>query len=486
MVSAPFPTQPGERIAGKYEIERVIGTGGVGIVVAARHLTLGQTVAIKFLLPGAAHDKNDVLRFEREAQSAVQLKNEHVAQVYDVGQLEDGSPYMVLEYLDGQDLGNVLRASGPLPIVEAVGYMLQICEAVAEAHSIGMVHRDLKPSNFFLTYRRDGFPLIKVLDFGIAKYRIELEQQDVSLTQTRALLGSPVYMSPEQVRSARSVDHRSDIWSLGVCLFELLTDAVPFGGETVTGVAAAVSADPVPPIARYRPDVPEALALVIERCLAKHPDDRYQSVAELAEALVPFGPGDSPYALIRISGTLGIRRSSEMTSCETVRVPYAAIRDATQIATNSQPRPSVHEEPVDHTKRIALSALAAALLIVIGVLLWFRAAGEPTPILSAATIVSVNSVSPIATAPITESPTVTAPPAGVVATGVGTESLGTSPATVVTPSAGSPRTHFGNTPQSRRVAVPSAKGRANLIPPKPSTKKSYEGGSFEDIVDTRH
>src|SRR5512147_786075 len=172
MATASIPAVPGERIAGKYQIERVIGTGGVGMVVAARHLTLGQTVALKFLLPGAAHDQSDVRRFEREAQSAVQLKGEHVCRVYDVGELDDGSPFIVLEYLEGKDLGQILRELGPLPIAEAVGYVLQVCEAVAEAHALGMVHRDLKPSNFFLTYRHDGLPLVKVLDFGIAKYKI--------------------------------------------------------------------------------------------------------------------------------------------------------------------------------------------------------------------------------------------------------------------------------------------------------------------------
>src|SRR5512133_2482737 len=475
MASATFPTQPGERIAGKYEIERVIGTGGVGIVVAARHLTLGQTVAIKFLLPGAAHDKNDVRRFEREAQSAVQLKNEHVAQVYDVGQMEDGSPFMVLEYLDGQDLGNVLRTSGPLPIVEAVGYMLQVCEAVAEAHSIGLVHRDLKPSNFFLTYRRDGFPLIKVLDFGIAKYRLELEQQDVSLTQTRALLGSPVYMSPEQVRSARSVDHRSDIWSLGICLFELLTDAVPFGGETVTGVAAAVSADPVPPIARYRPEVPEGLALVIERCLAKHPEDRFQSIAEVAEALVPYGPGDSPYALIRISGTLGIRRSSEMLPFESVKAPYALIRDPTQIATNNQPN-QPEQTPVWRSARVVLSATAAVLLVLIGVTLWLRSTERTEPILSAASVVSVNSLPPVTTTPLPEKAEAAAPSATIAAVPASATALGPKPRKTAS-IAGS---------QPRRASPQAAKSNANLLPPKPIAKKNYEGGSFEDIVDTRH
>lgn len=281
-------TNPPRIIAGKYRIERVVGAGAVGLVVAARHLSLEQTVALKFLRPAAACDAHDLLRFKREAQAAVRLKSEHVCRVFDVGETEEGLPFIVLEYLEGQDLAQVLRSAGPLGIGAAVEYVLQVCSAVIEAHALGMVHRDLKPANFFLTRRHDGKPWIKVLDFGIARYRTELGSSDVSLTQTRTLLGSPVYMSPEQTRNARTVDPRSDIWSLGICLYELLTDRPPFAGDTIPGVAAAVSSDPIPPIQTFRPEVPDGLVRIIERCLYKCPDDRFQTTLELAGALEPF------------------------------------------------------------------------------------------------------------------------------------------------------------------------------------------------------
>lgn len=475
MASASIPAQPGETIAGKYQIERVIGTGGVGMVVAARHLTLAQTVALKFLLPGAAHDRNDVLRFQREAQTAVQLRNEHVARVYDVGELDDGSPFMVLEYLDGQDLGHVLHSHGPLPIVEAVGYLLQVCEAVAEAHSIGMVHRDLKPSNFFLTHRRDGFPLVKVLDFGIAKYKIELEQQDVSLTQTRALLGSPVYMSPEQVRSARSVDHRSDIWSLGVCLFELLTDTVPFGGETVTGVAAAVSSDPIPPVARYRPDVPSGLVTVIERCLAKRPQDRYQSIADLAEALVPFGPADSPYCLYRISGTLGIRQRTADTNRGAAATSVAGttfdFRDPTQISTTGEEKSSAK----GGHKRLywTVGAVSVIALGVVGLIAAKRTeSSDIVPVSSAAARAASASVAVAGSAPkivVSPVPAAEAVPDTAAPARVGPVTLATASRT---------RSHpAGSAATVNRIATPGKKS---------GSYKSPGGGPFEDIVDTRH
>lgn len=298
--------QTGEILAGKFCVERIIATGGVGVVVAARHMQLGETVALKFLIPQADRDVTDVARFVREAQSAAKLKNEHVARVLDVGSLEDGTPFMVMEYLEGSDLDQILRHRGPFSITDAVDYVMQACEAIAEAHHLGIVHRDIKPSNFFLTSRTDGSPLIKVLDFGIAKARAEL-QQDLSLTKTRTVLGSPVYMSPEQIRSAKSVDHRTDIWSLGVTLYELLTDQLPFDGDSITGVAAAVSTDPIAPIRALRPEIPEGLSAVIERCLEKRPGDRYQTIAEFAAALVPYGPESARYSLTRIRGVLNLR-----------------------------------------------------------------------------------------------------------------------------------------------------------------------------------
>src|SRR5512132_1665322 len=204
----------GEVLAGKYRVERILGKGGMGVVVAAMHLQLGQRVAIKSLLEDATQET--VSRFIREARAAVRLKSEHTARVLDVGDLPDGAPYMVMEYLDGNDLSHLLRSGGALPTADAVLYVLHACEAMAEAHSIGIIHRDLKPANLFLTRGADGAPTIKVLDFGISKLMHEQQGEDeVQLTRTSALLGSPLYMSPEQLRSAREATVQSDIWSLG-------------------------------------------------------------------------------------------------------------------------------------------------------------------------------------------------------------------------------------------------------------------------------
>jgi serine/threonine protein kinase len=241
--NAPALPRPGDTIAGKYAIVKVIGEGGMGIVYEATHLRLRRRVALKMLLPHMMATSSDtVVRFEREARAAAQLRDRHVTKVLDVDTTADGLPYLVMEYLEGHDLEAELAARGPLPIGEAVGYVLQACTAMTEAHGAGIVHRDLKPSNLFLCPEREGWT-VKVLDFGISKMA---DDGDARLTGTQASVGTPLYMSPEQVRSSRSVDLRTDIWALGVILYELLAGRTPFEGST-TAAAASIVADATPP-----------------------------------------------------------------------------------------------------------------------------------------------------------------------------------------------------------------------------------------------
>ncbi len=279
-----FAIQPGSMIAGKYRVERLLGQGGMGMVALADHVALSQKVAIKILT--MASDAQARARFQREARAAVQLKSDHVTKVFDVGATEDGTPYMVMEYLAGRDLSAVLVERGPLPVGEVAEYILQTCEALGEAHRMGIVHRDIKPANLFLTYRPDGRPLVKVLDFGISK--IAGSTADMALTRTQAVLGSPLYMSPEQLRATRDADHRSDIWSLGVVMFELLAGRVPFLASAITELAIRVVQEPAPHVGSIRADVPEGIARILMRCLEKAPDARYQSVTDLAADLEPF------------------------------------------------------------------------------------------------------------------------------------------------------------------------------------------------------
>jgi len=271
----------GDVVAGKYRIEKVIGRGGMGTVFAARHDELGQTVAIKMLHSAAPTAS---ARFQREAKISAQLLSEHTARVFDLG-TSDGVPFLVMEYLSGEDLASVISRGTVSPEV-AVEYAQQICKALEEAHEAGVVHRDLKPGNVFVVQRTDGSMCVKILDFGISK-RLLGGKADKShdLTNAHAVLGSPAYMSPEQLRQSNGVDARTDIWSLGVLLYELLTRTRPFQSWSLAGLSAAIAADSPKPPSRVNPAVPAALDRVVMRCLRKEPGDRFASVVEVSEAL---------------------------------------------------------------------------------------------------------------------------------------------------------------------------------------------------------
>jgi serine/threonine-protein kinase len=277
----------GQTIAGKYRVEKVLGKGGMGLVVGARHLKLDEPVAIKLLKPAMMEVAGMVSRFLREARAASKIKSIHVARVTDVDTLEDGAPYMVMEYLEGVDFSDLRKQQGMFGVAEAIGYVLQACDAIAEAHSLGIVHRDLKPGNLFLHRRRDNKTVVKVLDFGISKLESPGEQDT---TKTGQMMGSPKYMSPEQMLSMRDVDARSDIWSLGAILYEFLTGRPPFVADTTPRICALVlNSDPEPP-RNLRPEIPVEVEQTILRCLDKDPDRRFPDVASLVSALAPFGP----------------------------------------------------------------------------------------------------------------------------------------------------------------------------------------------------
>ena len=281
---------PGDVIAGKYRIERVLGRGGMGVVVAAEHLRLGEKVAIKFLLPGALNNADALGRFDREARAAARIKSEHVAKVLDMSNLENGAPYMVMEHLEGNDLAQVVRKKGALPIAEACTFMLQVCEVLAEAHALGIVHRDLKPGNLFVTTRADGTAAIKVLDFGISKMMEggATSEPQAALTATDTVLGSPIYMSPEQMTAPKTVESRADIWSFGATLYMLLTAKPPFDGDSIAQVCGMILLGKAPSLLEIRTDAPPELAAIVTKCLQRNIEDRWRNVGELAAALAPF------------------------------------------------------------------------------------------------------------------------------------------------------------------------------------------------------
>ena len=273
--TAPRFVAIGDVIADKYRVDHILGIGGMGMVVAATHLLLGQEVAIKLMLPTT--NANAATRFLREAQAVVRLRSEHICRVLDVGTFRD-TPYMVMEMLHGRDLSQELAHRQRIPLVELVDTLMQTLEALAEAHAVGIVHRDLKPANLFVTKTNDGSPLIKLLDFGISKL-------SGGSTRTSEMMGTPSYMAPEQIASAKNVDQRADIWAVGVIAYEATCGHAPFLGETLPAtVMAVIQSEPAP-----LTNVPIGFAHAVARCLAKHPDHRFTNVADLALAIAPFG-----------------------------------------------------------------------------------------------------------------------------------------------------------------------------------------------------
>jgi serine/threonine protein kinase len=324
----------GDIIADKYRVEKVLGAGGMGVVVAARHVQLDERVALKFLRPEALGDEEAVARLVREARAAVKIKSEHVARVLDVGTLDSGAPYIVMEYLDGGDLAAWLKQRGALPIDQAIDFVLQAAVAVAEAHALGIVHRDLKPANLFCVRRADGQLSIKVLDFGISKLTdMAGAVSAMGMTKTGALMGSPLYMSPEQMRSSKDVGPETDIWALGIILFELIAGRPAFVGESVADLAIKISQEPIPSLRGLRPEIAAGLEAVVVKCLEKNPRRRYRNVGEVALALLPFAPKRAAASVERISGIIeaaGLSDSGRV-------VPPSSRGDETQAAGGTLP-----------------------------------------------------------------------------------------------------------------------------------------------------
>jgi len=295
--SAAIP-KAGDLVAGKYRILGAIGEGGVGTILEAHHELLDKDVALKLIALEPTPNTSAASLAERfliEARAAAKVESPHVARVMDVGKLDSGAPFMVMERLEGCNLEELLTLEGTLSVEDTVDYVMQALQGLAHAHVLGVVHRDLKPANLFLARQPDGSSVIKIVDFGIAMLLDDAGRRQVAtrVTGSGVLVGSPLYMSPEQVRDEEHIDHRTDIWSVGVVLYELLTGKLPFG-TTAVGLGeifGAILQEPLVPASERREGVPKEVDAVIARCLSREVGDRYSDVSEIARAIAPFGSG---------------------------------------------------------------------------------------------------------------------------------------------------------------------------------------------------
>jgi serine/threonine-protein kinase len=397
-MTAESPVKTGEVLAGKYVIERVLGAGGMGVVVAAWHVQLEQRFALKFLLPAACAVPDAIARFLREGKAAARITSEHVARVIDTGVLDGGAPYLVMEYLEGKDLGR----AGILAPEDAVEYVLQAAEAIGEAHVLGIIHRDLKPANLFLAARKDGSPLVKVLDFGISKAVGEPSTNTPQLTGTAMMMGSPRYMSPEQMVSAKDVDTRTDVWALGVILYELVTGEAVWHADTVQGLCALIASAPAPKLRAKAPHAPAILEDVIARCLAKSPGDRLPSVADLALLLAPIASAPAQTSIDRILRIAGRSRSVPIPKPPPVlsgpasalgvqerTAPIGASNPALSQTPAGAVRSPLASAPPPSTGRVVMALVAVIALIGLGAsgaLLFRRDEAPPPPPVAAATV----------------------------------------------------------------------------------------------------
>lgn len=385
----------GDVIAGKYRIERVLGVGGMGAVVAAANLALGSRVALKIMLPELADSPEFAARFIREARAAASITGEHVVRVFDVSKMDDGTLYMVMELLDGQDLHTVLKARGPLPIDEAVGWLLEACDALAEAHAHGIVHRDLKPSNLFIVEQSGAKGALKVLDFGISKLTGLQAVNDggPTLTTADSMLGSPYYMSPEQIRNAKTVDARADLWSLGVILHKMLTGFLPFESDSMGEHLSMIAADPPAPLRLRRPDAPAELEAIVLRCLEKDASLRFQSIAQLAAALAPFAPPASQKLLDHITALLGPVALAAGSPRATSTPPPPVNRDDPTVTNATSSRPTQRVRPAPPRGRAAAFA-ASTLVLAVGIIYFASASRGPPQSMVASTVAAGITSSP--------------------------------------------------------------------------------------------
>ena len=455
---------PGTILADRYRLVSLLGTGGMAAVLMAEHIQLHERVAIKFLHPKIAANAESHERFRRESRISSLIKCEHVVRTLDVGSTPEGLSYLVMEYLEGEDLSARLHRDGPYPLELAVDCVLQAAEALALAHAAGVVHRDIKPSNLWLSRRHDGSPLLKVLDFGISKL-FSGAHADPSLTETSSVFGSPTYMSPEQIRSAKRVDARADIWALGIVLYELLTARLPFEGDNVGGILASITADePIAPTV-FREDLPAVVQDVVLACLEKNPTRRI-TLAEMCTELRPFATPSGALSAERVARAGAPSPDSAVASSwreRQLRTPPPAVGASTLSAATIR-----MEQPKARSRWLVLGGAGAVAAIGIGTWIARTPTDRPEPTSGAA---STDVAGPLAaslppTTTLTQASASPGPSAAPVPSAVASAAR--------TVASGKPMpTNGGTKPGARPSAVPPLDPPPPLVHPTPAPAPSF-------------
>jgi serine/threonine protein kinase len=363
----------GEVVDGKYRVERLLGQGGMGAVFEGYHLLIERRVAIKVLLPEVTASSEGAVRFDREIRAAGRIGNEHILEVFDVGSLPDGSRYMVSEFLSGETLGARIQR-GPLSAQETAGLMLQLLDGLAAAHAAGIVHRDLKPDNIFLLKRKSGHgDFVKIIDFGVSKYKPAGEQA-LSMTTTGALVGTPHYLSPEQARGDRDIDARSDLFTVGVIMFQAVAGRVPVRAKTFNELLFKIALEPAPKLSEEVPGVDPAFSALLEKSMAREREARFQSASELAAALELWLSGNSTSAApLKAAG-----QSRRPSGAATVKSPSLAT-SSNFGRTDAQPSPVRSARP---PRGLVFAAIGAGLVVLAGLVLAFARRAGPEPVAS--------------------------------------------------------------------------------------------------------
>jgi serine/threonine-protein kinase len=469
------PVSQGEIVAGKYRVERVLGVGGMGVVVSARHTTLDQVVAIKLLVANGQESREVAIgRFLAEARAAARIESDYVCRVFDVGTLPTGVPFMVMEHLEGRDLDEEIAQRRQLDLAPAVDFVLQAADALAAAHTLGVVHRDIKPANLFLALRPDGTRRVKVLDFGISRHGSGGEHDTPPLTQSASSLGTPAYMSPEQVRGLADVDARTDIWGLGAILYELITGQMAFVGKDVKSILDHVLEDDPCPMQSLRRNVPPELDAIVMRCLERDRDRRWPSAAAFARALAPYGSPGMFSQLASVQRELGSFASISAVRTQgsnSVEPMVANVRASIPTAPDLEEVRAREGIVEDWTKQRARKRTARAALIGLAAL----AFGAAASVLIARGSVHASPASGVGAAESAlPPPAASADPASVTASASALASASASATASVYPATNPVHSARGSSPRPSVVASP----------PHPTVRPAPKG-SVNHLLDTR-